>query len=134
MSAIRDGRYPIMLDKERHLLYDLNAIDMIQERFGDLAKIGEAMTGKDGFKNLRFLLTVLLNEGEKIAEGTPKDIIDLYKKLLSNQQVGKLIHVGNLNAVKDAIFAAISVGNTGSAVPAEADEDDAKNAETGKAK
>ena len=122
MSAIRDGRYPIMLDKERHLLYDLNAIDMIQERFGDLTKIGEAMTGKDGFKNLRFLLTVLLNEG------------DDPENALTEREVGKLIHVGNLNAVKDAIFAAISVGNTGSAVPTEVDEDDAKNVETGKAK
>lgn len=122
MSAIRDGRYPIMLDKERHLLYDLNAIDMIQERFGDLTKIGEAMTGKDGFKNLRFLLTVLLNEGDEPGNE------------LTEREVGKLIHVGNLNAVKDAIFAAISVGNTGSAVPTETDEDDAKNVETGKAK
>lgn len=122
MSAIRDGRYPIMLDKERHLLYDLNAIDMIQERFGDLTKIGEAMTGKDGFKNLRFLLTVLLNEGDE-----PENE-------LTEREVGKLIHVGNLNAVKDAIFAAISVGNTGNAVPVDADEDDAKNVETGKAK
>lgn len=122
MSAIRDGRYPIMLDKERHLLYDLNAIDMIQDRFGDLTKIGEAMTGKDGFKNLRFLLTVLLNEGDE-----PENE-------LTEREVGKLIHVGNLNEVKDAIFAAISVGNTGNAVPAEADEDDAKNVETGKGK
>lgn len=123
MSAIRDGRYPIMLDKERHLLYDLNAIDMIQERFGDLTKIGEAMTGKEGFKNLRFLLTVLLNEGESDPAAE-----------LTEREVGKLIHVGNLNAVKDAIFAAISVGNIGNAVPAEVDEDDAKNVETGKAK
>ena len=123
MSAIRDGRYPIMLDKERHLLYDLNAIDMIQERFGDLTKIGEAMAGKEGFKNLRFLLTVLLNEGESDPANE-----------LTEREVGKLIHVGNLNAVKDAIFSAISVGNTGSAVPTEADEDDAKNVETGKAK
>lgn len=123
MSAIRDGRYPIMLDKERHLLYDLNAIDMIQERFGDLTKIGEAMTGKEGFKNLRFLLTVLLNEGESDPANE-----------LTEREVGKLIHVGNLNAVKDAIFAAISVGNTGNAVPVDADEDDAKNVETGKAK
>ena len=123
MSAIRDGRYPIMLDKERHLLYDLNAIDMIQERFGDLTKIGEAMTGKEGFKNLRFLLTVLLNEGESDPANE-----------LTEREVGKLIHVGNLNAVKDAIFAAISVGNTGSVAPAETDEDDAKNVETGKAK
>lgn len=123
MSAIRDGRYPIMLDKERHLLYDLNAIDAIQDRFGDLSKIGEAMSGKEGFKNLRFLLTVLLNEGESDPANE-----------LTEREVGKLIHVGNLNAVKDAIFAAISVGNTGSAVPAEADEDDAKNVETGKTK
>ena len=72
MSAIRDGRYPIMLDKERHLLYDLNAIDMIQERFGDLTKIGEAMTGKDGFKNLRFLPTVRLNEGGDPAKEPPE--------------------------------------------------------------
>lgn len=123
MSAIRDGRYPIMLDKERHLLYDLNAIDMIQERFGDLTKIGEAMTGKDGFKNLRFLLTVLLNEGESDPANE-----------LTEREVGKLIHVGNLNAVKDAIFAAISVGNTGNSVHAETDEDAAKNVETGKAR
>ena len=88
----------------------------------DLTKIGEAMTGKEGFKNLRFLLTVLLNEG------------DDPENELTEREVGKLIHVGNLNAVKDAIFAAISVGNTGSAVPAEVDEDDAKNVETGKAK
>ena len=124
MSAIRDGRYPIMLDKERHLLYDLNAIDMIQERFGELTKIGEAMTGKDGFKNLRFLLTVLLNEGES----------DPTANELTEREVGKLIHVGNLNAVKDAIFAAISVGNTGNSIHTEVDEDDAKNVETGKAK
>ena len=82
------------------------------------------MTGKDGFKNLRFLLTVLLNEGES----------DPSANELTEREVGKLIHVGNLNAVKDAIFSAISVGNTGSAVPTEADEDDAKNVETGKAK
>lgn len=123
MSAIRDGRYPIMLDKERHLLYDLNAIDMIQERFGDLTKIGEAMTGKEGFKNLRFLLTVLLNEGESDPANE-----------LTEREVGKLIHVGNLNAVKDAIFAAISVGNVGRAVHDEVNEDDAKNVETGKAR
>lgn len=28
---------------------------------------------------------ILLNSGEKIAEGTPKDVIDIYKKVLTNQ-------------------------------------------------
>ena len=119
MSAIRDGRYPIMLDKERHLLYDLNALDMIQERFGELSKIVEAMTGKDGFKNLRYLLTILLREGDPNEE-------------ISEIEVGRLIHAGNIAMARGAIIAAISVGNTGNAVPAEVDEDDAKNVETGK--
>ena len=36
MSAFKDGRYPINLDQERHLLFSLNAMDEIQDKFGDL--------------------------------------------------------------------------------------------------
>ena len=31
MSAIKDGRFPITLDKERHLLFSLNVIDEMQD-------------------------------------------------------------------------------------------------------
>jgi hypothetical protein len=47
MSAIKDGRFPIMLDKERHLLFSLNAIDEIKHtrRLSILSKIFAAGTG-----------------------------------------------------------------------------------------
>ena len=63
MSAIKDGRLPIVLDKERHLLFSLNVIDEMQDKFGGFDKLAEMLIGKDGIKNLRWLLTLLLNEG-----------------------------------------------------------------------
>ena len=96
MSAIKDGRTTIMLDKQRHLLFSLNV----------------KLQGKDGIKTLRWLLTLLLNEGRDEAE--PE---------LTEQQVGHMIHVGNMAAVKDAIFASFTVGN-GGAETAHAEPDD----------
>ena len=63
MSAIKDGRFPIVLDKERHLLFSLNAIDEMQDKFGGFDRLDTVLSGKDSIKNLRWLLTVLLNEG-----------------------------------------------------------------------
>ena len=63
MSAIKDGRLPIVLDKERHLLFSLNVLDEMQDRFGGFDTLAEVLSGKEGIKNLRWLLTLLLNEG-----------------------------------------------------------------------
>lgn len=117
-----------MLDKERHLLFSLNAIDEMQDRFGGFDTLGEVLSGRDSIKNLRWLLTVLLNEGAE--EGEPE---------LTEKQVGKMIHTGNFAEVKDAIFKAFSMGNSGTteppAVEDEEDEDgeEEKNAAAGKA-
>lgn len=130
MSAIKDGRFPITLDKERHLLFSLNAIDEMQDKFGGFDRLDEVLSGRDSIKNLRWLLTVLLNEGAE--EGEPE---------LSEKQVGKLIHTGNFAEVKDAIFKAFSMGNNGTEEPpARDDEEDdeeedsteGKNAAAGK--
>lgn len=130
MSAIKDGRFPIMLDKERHLLFSLNAIDEMQDKFGGFDRLDEVLSGRDSIKNLRWLLTVLLNEGAE--EGEPE---------LSEKQVGRLIHTGNFAEVKDAIFKAFSMGNNGTEEPpARDDEEDddeedsteGKNAAAGK--
>lgn len=102
MSAIKDGRYPITLDKERHILFSLNAIDALQEKFGDFANLGEIMTGKDGIKDLRWLLTLILNEGA-----------DEKEEVLTEMQVGKLIHTGNLNDVKESLFKAFALASVG---------------------
>ena len=131
MSAIKDGRLPITLDKERHLLFSLNVIDELQDRFGGFDKLDEVLSGADAIKNLRWLLTLLLNEGAEDDE-----------EALTEKQVGKLIHTGNFNDVKIAIFKAFAVGNTGDEEPPaddtedddEEDTNEGKNTKAGKGK
>ena len=119
MSAIKDGRFPIVLDKERHLLFSLNAIDEMQDKFGGFDRLDTVLSGKDSIKNLRWLLTVLLNEGAEDDE-----------EPLTEKQVGKLIHTGNFAEVKTAIFKAFSMDNNGTPEPPEQDgEDDEEDIE-----
>lgn len=118
MSAIKDGRFPIQLDKERHLLFSLNAIDEMQDKFGGFDRLDKVLSGKDSIKNLRWLLTVLLNEGAEEGEAE-----------LTEKQVGKLIHTGNFAEVKSAIFKAFSMGNNGTPEPPEADDDEEDDGE-----
>lgn len=125
MSAIKDGRFPITLDKERHLLFSLNVIDEMQDKFGGFDRLDAALSGKDSIKNLRWLLTLLLNEGADDGD-----------EELTEKQVGKLIHTGNFNEVKSSIFKAFSLGNNGTEEPParddEEEEDDEEDNENGK--
>ena len=129
MSAIKDGRFPITLDRERHLLFSLNAIDEMQDKFGGFDRLDKVLSGKDSIKYLRWLLTLLLNEGADEGE-----------EMLTEKQVGKLIHTGNFLEVKSSIFKAFSLGNNGTEEPParddeeddEEDTDNEKNATAGK--
>lgn len=128
MSAIKNGRYPIELDKERHLLFSLNALDEIQDKFGGFDKLGEIMDGKDKLKNVRWLLTLLINEGAAEEE-----------EQLTEKQVGKLIHTGNFVNVQQAIFRAFAIGNNGgqqaeTEPEEEEDEEEGKNSQSGQVK
>ncbi len=119
MSKLKDGRYPIMLDKERHLLFSLNAIDEVQDKFGDLDSLGENLIirgngkrkEKIHTKNLTWILTILLNEGA------------LDDEVLTENQVGKLIHTGNLTIAVESVFNSFAEGVSG---------DDEKDEETEK--
>lgn len=115
MSAIKDGRYPVELDRTRHLLFSLNAIDEIQDKFGSIEKVPEALKGKNSLKNLKWLLTLLLNEGAAEDE-----------EPLTERQVGKLIHSGNLVFIQDSIYKAFGKGTSGDEEPEES-EDNEKN-------
>lgn len=124
MSAIKDGRFPITLDKERHLLFSLNVIDELQDKFGGFDQLDNALQGKNRIKNLRWLLTLLLNEGAGDGENP-----------LTEKEVGRMIHVGNLSEVKTAVFKAFSYGNNGEEEPEEQDEEEESeegNAQAGK--
>ena len=93
--------------------FPLNVIDEMQDKFGGFDKLAEMLKGKDGIKNLRWLLTLLLNEGADDGE-----------EQLTEKQVGKMIHTGNFNEVKTAIFKAFAMGNSGTTEPPQDDEDD----------
>ena len=125
MSAIKDGRLPIVLDKERHLLFSLNVLDEMQDRFGGFGSLGGGLSGKESIKNLRWLLTLLLNEGAGDGE-----------EPLTEKQVGHMIHTGNFDEVRTAIFRAFAMGNSGTTEPPAVEDEDGeeeKNAAAGKA-
>jgi hypothetical protein len=115
MSAIKDGRMPIELNgKMYHMLFSLNAIDEIEDRFGDIGNITEIIEGKGRMKDLRWLFTLLINEGAPDGE-----------EQLTEKQVGKLIHSGNLAEITTAIYKTFVYGNTGSTeIPDVNDADD----------
>lgn len=131
MSAIKDGRLPITLDKERHLLFSLNVLDEMQDKFGGYDKLTEALQGKDVFKNVKWLLCRLINEGAEDGEDP-----------VTEAWVGKRIHAGNLNEIIGTILSAFNMGTVGALEAPETDEDpedddpedeDEKNAESGQA-
>lgn len=116
-----------MLDKERHLLFSLNAIDECRTNSAALIALIPCFPARTAL-NLRWLLTVLLNEGAADDE-----------EPLTEKQVGKLIHTGNFADVKAAIFKSFSMGNNGTPEPPERDEEEEddeedieKNATAGK--
>ena len=115
MSTFKDGRYPVELDKERHLLVSLNALDEMQDKFGGLGKLDEALTGPQGMKNLKWMLALLINEGAAEDE-----------EPVTEKMIGKLVHAGNLGYVQDCVFRAIAQGQKG--VP-ELDADDLEDLE-----
>jgi hypothetical protein len=126
MSAIKDGRYPITLDKERHMLFSLNALDAIQDKFGGFDKLNEIVRGKDNLKNITWLMTLLLNEGAEDNE-----------EPLTEKKVGRLVYGGNFNYVVEEMMKAFNFGNSGSTEPElteeepDDEEDDEKNAMSG---
>jgi len=124
MSAFKDGRYPVVLDRKRHMLFSLNILDELNDKAGGYDNLGEYLQGKDIFKRLRWLLTLLINEGAEDGE-----------EPLTETQVGKFIHIGNLKEVQDSIYRAFSIavkGDTDIDADIEADNDETeKNAVRG---
>ena len=127
MSAIKDGGlYPITLDKERHLLFSLDMLDELEDEIGDISKLAEHVNGKGRMKFIRWLLTKLLNEGAKtkafIETGKEDDA-----ELLTERQVGLLVHIGNFKRVVDEVFAAFSIAHKGNTEPPEDDDGEDEN-------
>lgn len=114
MSAMKDGGYVVTLKgKEYRLLFTLNALDEIQTKFGGYDKLNEIFnqSNPDWVKDTRWLLTLLINEGQ-LEE-------DENAELMDEKRVGQLIHIGNLGEIQRAIYASFAAGMAGDGENAE---------------
>ena len=109
------------------MLFSLNVLDEMQDKFGSFENLAEIMQGKDSIKNIKWLFARLINEGAD--EGEPE---------ITEQQAGKLIHLGNFLGIQEAIFKAFNIGTSGTTEPPEdedagyeEDSDNLKNAHSG---
>lgn len=127
MSALKSGAYPVTLNgKEYGLLFSLNALDEVQGKFGGYDKLSEVFNDKNPnlFKDTRWLLTLLINEG-LLAE-------DENAQMLDEKRVGRLIHAGNLQEVQSAIFKSFAQGTAGDEEAQDEDKDETGTTEEGK--
>lgn len=108
MSAIQSGAYPVTLNgKEYGLLFSLNALDAIQDKFGGYDKLHEVFNAnnQNWIKDTKWLLTLLINEA-RLAENEEAE-------LLPEERVGRMVHAGNLQDIQTAIYTAFSKGTAG---------------------
>jgi hypothetical protein len=92
VNDIKAKLISIMLDKERHLKFDLNAFAELEEIYGDFQVAMNAMQNRS-IKAIRAMLWAgLIHEDEK----------------LTIKQVGSMIDMTNINKIVSAISKAIS--------------------------
>jgi hypothetical protein len=86
-ADVRVKPIKIMLDKERNILFDMNAFAELEEKFGDIEKALEAL-GKGSLKNIRLILWAgLIHEDEDLKE---KDVFRTVP-ISSLEEISKLV-------------------------------------------
>ena len=111
MRALKPAGEKITLGgNEYGLRFTLNAIDDIQEHFNiGISEMGKLFDDERGrVKNLRYLLTVLINENidcENDENGEQRPRID-------ERYVGRQIHTGNMFDVMGSVYKAFKTHST----------------------
>lgn len=96
----------IMLDKERRISIDMNALVELEEKYGNIDKAFSAISANPKMKDIRYILYLsLMHEDSELTE----------------TKVGKLVSMNNLALVMDALGNALT-----DSLP-EAKEEDSKN-------
>lgn len=117
MSRLQPRGIPIVLEgEERHFLFTLNTIDVLQDKHGkSMDEIFEELQEEETATNtLKEIVTVLLNkEAEREKRLGGRDIPET-----TEEEVGELIGMDNIGEIVNAVFRAY-----GYSMP-EADEND----------
>ena len=91
---IRQDGVIIKLDKERHLIFDLNALCTLEDECGSVDKAFEAISKNNKMKDIRHVLCLALqNEDDGMTE----------------KQAGKLINIQNMKYVVGKLTEAMVV-------------------------
>ena len=123
MSDLRPTPHKIKLGGEEFgLLFSINAIDEIQDHFDiPISKLTDVLKDQRAiFKNLKYILTVLINEGIDDEENERRHVEERW--------VGRKITANNIQSLTKDILLAFSEGSP-EADP-EGDEEDAPNGES----
>ncbi len=105
MSDLRPKATTIKLgDKEYGLLFTLNAIDEIQDRFDiSISELSDLMKDeRKVYKVLRFLLATLINEAIDDSESGQPHVDERF--------IGRKITPANLSELQSGIFSAFTAG------------------------
>lgn len=117
MSRLQPRGIPIVLEgEERHFLFTLNTIDVLQDKYGkSMDEIFEELQEEETATNtLKEIVTVLLNkEAEREKRLGGRDIPET-----TEEEAGELIGMDNIGEIVNAVFRAY-----GYSMP-EADEND----------
>lgn len=94
MSNLNTKGAVINLDKERHILFDLNALCEIEDKYGDIYKAISSLSSQPKMNDIRYMLYVgLCHEDDN----------------LTDKKVGKLITLQNVTDVIEAVGKAMDM-------------------------
>lgn len=126
MSDLKPTRIKVKLGKNEYgLRFTLNAIEDIQDKFNvPIKQLGDLFNDKDNqVKNLKYLLTVLINEDIDCEN----DESDDKKPHVDERYVGRHIDAQNMTNMMSAIYKSFSEGSPQSD---ENDEDEIPNVQS----
>lgn len=115
MSALKDGMVEITLDRPRKLLFDLNVIEALQDKYGGYDKLGDILDDGKNQKimtDIKYILTLLLNEAAEYQNYLAGQEIE---KPITEKVLGMLVNASVLASGETvgAIFSAFNIGNNG---------------------
>ena len=102
------------------MLFSLNVLEEMQERFGGLNAINEAMEGTEGMKNVKWLFARAINEGTAYTHFVDTGKLD-GAETLDEKTIGLLLNAGQLMGLKTDILRAFTFAVRGDN-PAQDDE------------
>lgn len=107
MSDLRPTGTKLKLGKQEYgMRFTINAIDDIQEKFNtpivDIKKI--MMDDRNSIKNLRYLLTLLINEDIACVNDENREQGKEEIKPLDERYVGRHIDTSNMNEMMSIVF------------------------------